>query len=313
MRGELAGRPRLGLLAAASACAPPLAAVWIGPDFAMQHFGRLLGMVLLWAMLGAFVFLAVAHLLRACRACRQGRMRLDQSGAAMAEFAIAVVPFFLLLFGLIQLALASMARVLVSYSAFCAARAAVVLVPARLESSQSAAGEGFVAEAANQVGAGSRQLNDSRRSGKLARIREAASYALVPASPPLDELTTAATAVDRALDARLPHGGVVDALVRGERKLRYAQLATWVTLHDSRTGSLRSTFAWNSPIRARVTYLFLCRMPIAGRLIGRPLPVLLAQLATLPFEPDRAVLLGARGSFLVLTAEHTLVNQGAPR
>ncbi|MGZ3441497.1 MAG: TadE/TadG family type IV pilus assembly protein, partial [Polyangia bacterium] len=101
-----------------------------GWDFVRQHLGTLVLAVAMVVGLGTLAVHLVGGLLRgAVLAVRRPRA-LGQSGAAAAEFVIVVIPFLLTLFGVMQMALASMARVLVSYSAFCAARAAIVFVPA---------------------------------------------------------------------------------------------------------------------------------------------------------------------------------------
>ena len=101
-----------------------------GVDFVRQHLGALVVAVAFAVGLGTLAWHLVGGLMRgAILAVRRPRA-LGQSGAAAAEFVIVVIPFLLTLFGVMQMALASMARVLVSYSAFCAARAAIVFVPA---------------------------------------------------------------------------------------------------------------------------------------------------------------------------------------
>jgi hypothetical protein len=147
-----------------------------GWDFLRQHV-RVLAAAAATLVLVATMLARVAGTVArgaTLAVCRPSTM--GQSGAAAAEFVIVVIPFLLLLFGIMQLALASLARVLVSYSAFCAARAAVVFVP---ESPSSA-------EAANQVGSGGNQRSDFSSSAKTALLRNAAAYALIPASPSID-------------------------------------------------------------------------------------------------------------------------------
>ncbi len=153
-----------------------------GWDFLRQHVGVLVGAATTLVLMATMVARLVGMVARAAAlaVCRPSTM--GQSGAAAAEFVIVVIPFLLLLFGIMQLALASLARVLVSYSAFCAARAAVVFVP---ESPSSA-------EAPNQVGAGSNQRGDFSGSAKTALLRNAAAYALIPASPSIDVVVQAA-------------------------------------------------------------------------------------------------------------------------
>lgn len=189
---------KLGVVAAAAAATVALgvaAGFGIGGwGFVSQHLGA---MVLAAAMLVAGGTLAarlVAGVVRGAVLAVKRPRAMGQSGAAAAEFVITVVPFFLLLFGVMQMALASMARVLVSYSAFCAARAAIVFVPqepAEVEGNVQKVFTGtvkqaFTSEMENKVGAGSNTRTDFSISAKAAILRNAAAYALIPASPSID-------------------------------------------------------------------------------------------------------------------------------
>lgn len=152
-------------------------AVMGGIDFLRQHWLPLLAAVLL---VGLFVYLAVSTLRLAAHATRRALRRpraLGESGAAAAEFAIICIPFLVTLFSLMQLGLASMARVLVSYAAYTAARAAIVVVP-----------EAYPGEPANRVGLGVNNLLDYPTSYKAALLRHAAAYPLIPVSPAIDTL-----------------------------------------------------------------------------------------------------------------------------
>jgi hypothetical protein len=123
-------------------------------------------------------------------------------------------------------------------------------------------------------------------------------------------------AVDRALDVGFGSGtdGPEGALLRSLRKLVYARMGTVVTLHDAKTGALKSSFGETDPIKARVTYLFYCQIPLANRFAGKPFYDLPDQtvmaMTTGPLGP--AAMVGIPGYFMTLTAEHTLVNQGKP-
>ena len=57
------------------------------------------------------------------------RARRRQRGVASVEWLLASMPFFVVFMGVMQYALASLARVTVEYAAFSAARAAVVWLP----------------------------------------------------------------------------------------------------------------------------------------------------------------------------------------
>jgi hypothetical protein len=163
-----------------------------GRDFARQHLGTLVVAVAFAVGLGTLAWHLVGGLMRgAILAVRRPRA-LGQSGAAAAEFVIVVIPFLLTLFGVMQMAMASMARVLVSYSAFCAARAAIVFVPAEPKGGGASSGSPIplpvatLSEDAGTIGKGGNTLTDFTTSGKAALIRNAASYALIPSSPAID-------------------------------------------------------------------------------------------------------------------------------
>ncbi|HEX8950921.1 MAG TPA: TadE family protein [Polyangia bacterium] len=163
-----------------------------GADFVRQHLGALVVAVAFAVGLGTLAWHLVGGLVRgAVLAVRRPRA-LGQSGAAAAEFVIVVIPFLLTLFGVMQMALASMARVLVSYSAFCAARAAIVFVPAEPKGGGVSTGSPIplpvatLSEEAGTIGKGNDSLTDFATSGKAALLRNAASYALIPSSPAID-------------------------------------------------------------------------------------------------------------------------------
>ncbi len=436
-----------------------------GRDFLRQHLGALVLAVAMLVVVASIAWRLVGGLVRgAVLAVRRPRA-LGQSGAAAAEFVIVVIPFLLTLFGVMQMALASMARVLVSYSAFCAARAAIVFVPADPKTGGASTGSPIplpvatLNESAGSIGKGNNTLTDFTTSAKAALIRNAASYALIPSSPaidvvvrdtvsnwpsywvnrvshglsPIDWIKSTANdlkdypssvvdalgsklqdainnlgtkgadatkkelddwvkshvsdptkqqqlqglvdnyvdqaaqagagaaggwvtnqinqtldgplskfkdqisqwaagaaqgaggnvggnfkgyAVDRALDAGFGAGtdGPEGALMRSLRKLIYARMATVVTLHDPSTGALKTSFKEDDPIKARVTYLFYCQIPLANRFAGKAFYDLPDQtvmaMTTGPLGPGAMV--GIPGYFMTLTAEHTLVNQGKP-
>jgi hypothetical protein len=102
--------------------------------------------------------------------------------------------------------------------------------------------------------------------------------------------------------------------LRSLRKLIYARMATVVTLHDAKTGELKTKFEADDPIKAKVTYLFYCQIPMANRFAGHPFYDLPDQtvmaMTTGPLGP--AAMVGIPGYFMTLTAEHTLTNQGKP-
>lgn len=436
-----------------------------GADFARQHLGAIVVAVAFALGLGTAAYHLIRGLVRGAVTAVQRPRELGQSGAAATEFVIVVIPFLLTMFGVMQMAMASMARVLVSYSAFCAARAAIVFVPAEPQKGGLSTNSpvplpvATLNEDANQIGKGNNTLTDFTTSSKAALIRNAASYAMIPSSPaidvvvaeaagnwsdyltnrltnglsPLDYLKStlndlsgypqtlldslnskvsdeikqvgtkgadavkkdladwvkanvtdpkqqanltsqlntlvddAASAgssaaggwvtsginsvltgplskykdqisnwasgaaqgaasnapgvgggfsVDKALDNGFGAdvGGFEGALLRSLRKLIYARMATVVTLHDAKTGELKTKFGEGDPIRARVTYLFYCQIPMVNKLAGKPFYGLSDQtvmaMTTGPLGP--AAMVGIPGYFMTMTADHVLVNQGKP-
>jgi hypothetical protein len=457
---------KIGLAAAATVAIAVAAGLAIGgTDFMRQHLGTLVLAVAMLVVVATFGVHLVGGVVRAAVTTVRRPKAMGQSGAAAAEFVIVVIPFLLTLFGLMQMALASMARVLVSYSAFCAARAAIVFVPAEPKGGGASTGSPIplpvatLNEDAGSIGKGGDTLTDFTTSGKAALIRNAASYAMIPSSPaidvvvkdtvtnwgpywanrlqhglsPLDWLKStvgdlqgypkevvdslndklkdaisglatkgsdatkkelddwiknnvsdkgkqeklqaavnrvvddaqkagadkaggwatglvnstldgplgkfkdqiggwvagaaqgaggnvgggmSGSSVDRALDNGFGAGtdGPEGAMVRSLRKLVYARMATVVTLHDAKTGDLKTKFGETEAIKAKVTYLFYCSIPLANKFAGHayydlPDQTVMA-MTTGPLGPAAAV--GIPGYFMTLTSEHTLTNQGKP-
>jgi Flp pilus assembly protein TadG len=87
------------------------------------------------------------------RRSRRSRRR----GVVAVEFIVAIIPFILMMTGVVQLALISVAKIATHYAAACAARAAIVVVPEE-EEHGTIAGNG--------------------------RIKDAALYALLPVASP---------------------------------------------------------------------------------------------------------------------------------
>jgi hypothetical protein len=436
-----------------------------GTDFMRQHLGTLVLAVAMLMVMGTLGVHLAGGIVRAAVTSIRRPKAMGQSGAAAAEFVIVVIPFLLTLFGLMQMALASMARVLVSYSAFCAARAAIVFVPAEPHGGGASSSSPIplpvatLSEEAGSIGKGSDTLTDFATSGKAALLRNAASYALIPSSPAIDvvikdtvtnwgpywvnrtqhglspidwikstvgdlngypqEVVDAlndklkdainnlgtkgadatkkdldawiaanvkdktkqeqlkgvvdgfvdnaqkagagkaagwatglinntldgplgkfqdqnsqwangaaqgaggnvgggftGSSVDRALDVGFGSGtdGPEGAMLRSLRKLVYARMATVVTLHDAKTGELKTKFGETDAIKAKVTYLFYCNIPLANKFAGHAFYDLPDQtvmaMTTGPLGP--AAMVGIPGYFMTLTSEHTLTNQGKP-
>jgi hypothetical protein len=162
-------------------------------DFLKQHWAPLLVALSFAVALGTVAYRLLSGTIRGAVLAVRKPKQLGESGAAAAEFVIVVIPFMLMLTALMQLALASMGRVLVSYAAFCAARAAMVFVPMKPEEVQGVAaktGQATTAEMENKVGYGANTRTDFAISKKASLIRNAAAYALIPTSPAIDVIAT---------------------------------------------------------------------------------------------------------------------------
>lgn len=158
-------------------------------DFIRQHWRVLCFASIVLCMCIKFAWRLASGVMRGAVEAVKRPRELGQSGAAAAEFVIVVIPFMLMLTALMQLSLASLGRVLVSYSAFCAARAAIVFVPMdppEVDGVAKKAGQAFTQEMANKVGYGANTRTDFAISKKASLIRNAAAYALIPASPSID-------------------------------------------------------------------------------------------------------------------------------
>jgi hypothetical protein len=179
-------------------------------SFLRQHWAPLCVALLLAVALGTVTWRLMSGLVRGAVLAVRKPKRLGESGAVMAEFTIVVIPFLLMLTALMQLSLASMARVMVSYAAFCAARAAMVFVPMQPQEAASVgakAGQSATQEMANNVGYGANERTDFAISHKAELIRTAAAYALIPASPSIDVVAAdIATNYASYLEQRLKAG-----------------------------------------------------------------------------------------------------------
>ncbi len=327
-------------------------------DFLAQHAGAVSLGVLALCLLALLTALAIGLLILAGARFSLNKAR-RQNGAAAAEFVIVIIPFMLLLTAILQLGLAAFARVLVSYAVFSAARAAIVVVPASSSGSDG--------DASNQIGSGQNRRDDFSNSKKAGEIRNAAAYALIPASPSIDTyavdmvrdfpaylvdrathpgsslsagdatsqlmstvqslagggfnlgaassgVSGASYSVDRAFDSGFgDSSGFSGALERSLRKYVYARLTTAVTLEDE-NGKVKSKFGFGDPIRAKVTYLFYCQIPLANRFAGH-------RFYDLPADAIEEIKTSSIGSlaqtglpgfYMALSAEHTLINQGRP-
>ena len=132
---------------------------------------------------------------------------------------------------------------------------------------------------------------DESATDRTERIQRAAAYALIAVSPRWSSYQATldakddGTRVSSALDQGEGLDGADGALFRINHKRWYAGLATYVSLEGdtSTTGS--------GPVTATVQYRFSCQIPLASRVM--------CEATTF-------------GRTILMTASHTLINQGAP-
>ena len=209
----------------------------------------------------------------------------EEGAASVLEFTL-VFPIFLMIILIIwQLLLLINATQVVSYAAFSAARSAIVVIPMSLGNE------------------GQNQFLGGDSSQKQATIKEAASIACTPISPPITEwakesgIFGAATAIGGVTgevgDAALLAILVNQAGLNGTRALQkaiYASQFTDVTV----TGPTRNgAFTENAPITVTVNYKFYLNVPYANRIFS-----------------DGVFAAFRGGHQKTLTARYTLPNEG---
>lgn len=221
-------------------------------------------------MAGAgLMLMALAALWRVGRANRSARGgRGGQDGQAIIEFALAL-PFLLMLALLMtQTALLMVGNICVNYSAFCAARSAVVTVPQDFGA----------AEPRNQVIA-SASGGGGGVADKMGRIKQAAVYAVMPVSYGGDQIggdyqvlqeglsaffgDHPQTAVPTEIQQRPDVPGWVDE--RLARKLKYAADHTQVWLSPP---ARDDTHGAHENLTVRVKHEFYLAVPYAARIFA---------------------------------------------
>ncbi len=215
-----------------------------------------------------------------------------QDGAAILEFAL-VLPF-VLMFALImtQVSLLMSGNLCVNYAAYCAARCAIVTVPANLDPD----------EPRNVV-----SLNNPSGSAKLLRMKEAAAWALLPVSCgseqyPADlDATALADGLEQffsAYDAKAP-GRVTDRAYLS-RKWSYANEYTDVELKPP---VMDPEYGPHEDLQVRVTHVLYLSVPYANAMFVR-----LAQLAGR--DDGRKLDFGDGEYGMAISADCRLTNEG---
>jgi hypothetical protein len=209
-------------------------------------------------------------------------LHADTGGAVYVEFLVAFIPFFILVLGMMQLALMYSAHLVVQHAAASAARAAIVVFPdcaqrydgapenvvnggGRGDDPASALGSLFGAGSA-PGGSGFGSGGGSSGGARLDAVRFAAGFPLVATSPSLDELTHDrdprrqgiydAIGGDTSPAARLALGALV-----------YNNVAMAVTFpRAERETNYRDRWNSREELTTRVTYLFHCGVPIVSKM-----------------------------------------------
>ena len=174
-------------------------------------------------------------------------------GAAILEFVLALPIALMLVLIMVQSSLLMGGNLCVHYSAFCAARSAVVYVPADFSPSEPR-----------------NCLTDPEWSGKLHRIRQAALWAVMPISCGGSDYPGAARAFPAAAPLRAgigdffaSHGQVTPGWVdeRLDRKWQYAEEHTQVALAPPAAGD---AYGDDEDLWVTVRHAFYLSVPYAG-------------------------------------------------
>lgn len=207
----------------------------------------------------------------------------DAGGAVYVEFLIAFIPFFVMVLGMMQIALMYSAHLIVQHAAFSAARAAMVVFPD--------CPDRYGGAAVNQVNGGGRGddpisaltslfpgggggslpgiPSGGSRSGGGARLNAvhfAANFPLVATSPSLDEITHNYNAREQSVVDAIG-GGMNPAARLALGAVGYNQAALAVNFpRQTRSRTMRDNWGARDLVTARVTYLFHCGVPIVNKI-----------------------------------------------
>jgi hypothetical protein len=220
------------------------------------------------------------------------RQRARTRGTTSIEMLICFMILITVWFGLAQLSLVGVGRLVVQHAAHRAARAAIVILDDDPEKYQKAP-RGLVAREGEP---------------RMAAVRTAAYAPLAVLAPPVANLAEIALGGGSTLK-----GAIATDLTSVGWAALYNPVAAAVTLE--REGAPADAFEAAEPVTAHVAYLFHCRVPFVARLICTSYPALSADKDKAKklervADPNRQRLLHASGQyFLVLEAEETLPNQ----
>ena len=242
----------------------------------------------------------------------------DRRGSINVEFLVVILPFLMLILGIIQLVMLYVAATLTQHAANEAVRAAVVVLDddpryyggaPRNQLHGGALASDPVDDTIERFGLGGGPSATITGSARLQAIRGAASIPLLAISPPV-------TPSEKSSVADVIGGGRPDSHAGGSA--RYNRSAVAVTFPEGPGATtLRDRFDIDDDVTVRVTYLYHCGVPLVRYVMcDSPGEVMhSAKAAELRHaeRPWASELLGLSDArFLVIQAEATLPNHGAP-
>jgi len=218
--------------------------------------GFLIHAAIVLAGAAAVVVLLVA-LAKAAR--RRARRPAGESGVAILEFALVLPWVLFLVLMMAQSALLMVGHMSVSYAAFCAARSAVVYVPANREAESN--------EPPNELD------DDPDYSTKMAAIKEAAVWALLPVSSghralPSGDYGTVADGLE-GLFAQYQMDAPRWMIDLVGRKIGYARDYTTITLEPPENGL---EYDQAEDLHVLVQHTFYLSIPYASAVYARLAP-----------------------------------------
>ncbi len=210
-------------------------------------------------------------------------LRKDTGGAVYVEFLIVFIPFFIMVLGMMQVALMYAAHLAVQHAANTAVRAGIVVFPdcevrydgaPQFDVNGGGRGDDPASILGSVFGAGGGASfpglggggGSGRGGARLDAVRFAANLPLVAASPSLSELEGDASPARQNLLGAIG-GGASPAARLALGALGYNNVAVAVNfpnLQSNASATLQTRFNHRDQLTARVTYLFHCGVPIVS-------------------------------------------------
>lgn len=209
-------------------------------------------------------------------------LRKDSGGAVYVEFLVVFIPFFIMVLGMMQIALMYAAHLAVQHAAATAVRAGIVVFPdcevrydgaPQNDVNGGGRGDDPASMLASVFGAGGGASFPGLGSGggsgggaRLDAIRFAANLPLTAASPSLSELEGDLSPARQNVLGAIG-GGASPAARLALGALGYNNIAVAINfpnMQNSPSATFLTRFARRQQLTARVTYLFHCGVPIVN-------------------------------------------------